>query len=1100
MLRLCVLSAGIGAVLVAAGTLSAAEPALARPAPPPSAKAPSPVDFSRDIHPILKRSCFECHGPQKQEGELRLDRRADALAGGQSGVVVVAGKPEASELLSRVKLPKDDVSVMPARGDTLTRREIALLERWITAGAEWPETVVEAKHWAYVPPVRAAVPQPSDMGWVRNPIDAFILDRLDREGLRPSPEAPPETLVRRLYLDLTGLPPSPAEVDEFLAAYGPSVAPSRNDGGTEGRRDGGTKEAAYAALVEKLLASPQFGERWARPWLDLARYADSHGFQRDDLREIWPYRDWVIRALNADMPFDRFTLEQIAGDLLPDANEQTRIATGFHRATTTNVEAGSEPEETRVNQVFDRVNTTGAVWLGTTFECAQCHDHKYDPISQRDYYRLFAYFNNTELEADRSNPKVPGSIRFLGPSMELGDPETIARRNAVNEELKQLEKQIAARREVLAGELSAWEASLAPAAGTATAKPKTALKDAKPAQVAQIEVLRPEKIEAEEGSEGTLLDDGSIGYFGEDPPETDTYVYTVRTNLRGITAFKLEALTDKRLPGEGPGRGDPMRPNFVLHDFSVTAAPAAGGKARPVRFTKAQADFSQRSFDPAGAVDGNPKTAWAINPQFHQPHWARFECGEPVGFEGGTVLTIRLAQNFGGSRLLGRVRISALTGDLTVAETAVDAPAKSSIPEEVAAILKTPAKKRNKKQTEKLVDYRAGLDAEIAKLRKQETTLKAGLRGLKVPSTLVMRELEDERPAAVFMRGNYTSPGENVSPGVPSVLPQLPKDSPENRIALARWLVDRGNPLTARVTVNRWWAELFGHGIVSTVEDFGIKGEAPTHPELLDWLAVEFMEGTTSPASGKPEPWSFKHVLRLIVTSNMYRRSSSRTPELVARDDRNLLYARGPRLRMDAEMIRDNALAIAGLLSKKQFGPPIKPPQPDGLWTKVGGEKYEYVVSPGEDKYRRGLYVVWKRGSPYPSFINFDASQRTACTVKRSRSNTPLQALTLLNDPVYVEAAVGLAKRIAVDVPTTDVEARLAHAFQLATARRPGEAEKAALLALYQSQEQAARNELRTAEFAKKFDAPAGLSPAEFSAWYTVAAAILNLDETITKE
>jgi hypothetical protein len=1079
MPRLPVLPGSFLVIVAAVATVSAAAP-----------KAPPPVDFTRDIHPILKRSCFECHGPQKQEGELRLDRRAEALAGGQSGVVVVAGKPEASELLSRVKLPKDDSSVMPARGDTLSKREIALLERWITAGAEWPEKVVEAKHWAYVPPVRAPLPQPADARWVRTPVDAFILDRLEREGLKPSPEASPETLVRRLYLDLIGLPPSPEEVDAFLTAYGKG------------------NDAAYAAVVDKLLASPQFGERWARPWLDLARYADSHGFQRDDIREIWPYRDWVIRALNADMPFDRFTLEQIAGDLLPDANEQTRIATGFHRATTTNVEAGSEPEETRVNQVFDRVNTTGAVWLGTTLECAQCHDHKYDPISQRDYYRLFAYFNNTELEADRSNPKVPGSIRFLGPSMELGDPQTIARRAALKDELKQLETQIAARREKLAAELPAWETALASAAETAaTNTPSTKTGPAK-TEVARVEVLRPEKIDAESGSEGTLLDDGSIGYFGEDPPETDTYIYTVRTKLTGITSFKLEALTDKRLPGDGPGRGDPTRPNFVLHDFSITAASASGGKPQPVRFTKATADFAQSRFDPAGAVDNDPKTAWAINPQFHQPHWARFQCGEPVGFEEGTLLTIRLAQNFGGSRLLGRVRISALTGDASAGDAAGDETAAapgSTLPAELAAILKTPAKKRAKKDADKLLEFRLGQDAEIVKLRKQETDLRAKLRGVKVPSTLVMRELEKERPAAVFMRGSYTSPGDKVSPGVPSVLPQLAKDAPENRIALARWLVDRANPLTARVTVNRWWAELFGHGIVSTVEDFGIKGEAPTHPELLDWLAVEFMEGTTSPIGSQVRPWSFKHVLRQMVTSSTYRQSSSRTPELVARDDRNLLYARGPRLRMDAEMIRDNALSIAGLLSRKQFGPPIKPPQPDGLWTKVGGEKYEYVVSPGEDKYRRGLYVVWKRGSPYPSFINFDASQRTACTVKRSRSNTPLQALTLLNDPVYVEAAVGLAKRI-VAAPvsqtgrTADADARLAYAFRLATARRPTEGETEALRALYEEQEKAARTEPRTAEFAKTYQKPESCTPAEFSAWYTVAAALLNLDETITKE
>ena len=1016
----------------------------------------SPIDFSRDVFPILRRSCFECHGHEKQEGDLRLDQRAAALKGGASGATFIAGRPDESELLRRVSLPKDDAEVMPARGETLSAREIDVLRRWIAAGAAWPEQVATAKHWSYVPPQRPQLPQNSDP-WIRTPVDAFVLDRLRREGLTPSPEADPETLVRRLYLDLIGLPPSPAEVEHFARAYStsPGLLVSPSPGLAGEKRRPGDKEKAYEELVDALLASPQFGERWARPWLDLARYADSHGFQRDDLRSIWPYRDWVIRALNADMPFDRFTIEQIAGDLLPDATDETRIATGFHRCTTTNVEAGSEPEETRVNQVFDRVNTTGAVWLGTTLECCQCHDHKYDPFSQREYYQLFAYFNNTELEADRTNPKVPGSIAFRGPSMELGDPQVVAQRKVLEADAAKLQAAIDARTKALTAELPTWETRLAPASSTA----------------AQAHVLRPDDIGAEQGSEGTLLEDGSIAYYGEDPPETDVYKYVVRTNLKGIRAIRLEALTDKRLPGEGPGRGDPDRPNFVLNSFEVTAAPAdKPGESRRVEFRKATASFSQSRYDAAGAVDDDAKTAWAINPRFHEPHWALFETAEPVGFDGDTILTFRLTQNFGGSRLLGRGRLTALTGNV----------AGPALPESIAKIIALKPKDRDKKQRAELLEYCFGQDGELTKLRREQTELQRELRKLQPTTTLVMRELDEARPSTVFMRGVYTTPGDAVRPGVPSVLGSLSAESPNDRLALARWLVDRDNPLTARVTVNRWWAELFGHGIVATVEDFGIKGELPTHPELLDWLAVEFMEGE----GGSGPAWSMKHLLRQIVLSSTYRQSSRRVGPSATRDDRNLLYSRGPRLRLDAEMIRDNALAIAGLLSRKQFGPPIKPPQPDGLWTKVGGEKYEYVVSPGEEKYRRGLYVVWKRGSPYPSFVNFDASQRTACTVRRSRSNTPLQALTLLNDPVYVEAATALAARIVADQSSGDVADRLSYGFQLCTARSPTAAELKVLKSLYEAQ----------------VASHGGDAKAERRAWFDVATALLNLDETITKE
>ncbi len=977
------------------------------------------VDFRRDIRPILASRCYDCHGEQRPKGGLRLTTRANALKGGESETpAFVAGQSAKSELLLRVTShDKDDV--MPQKGDRLTAREVELLRQWINAGAEWPDNV---KHWAYEPPVRAPLPAVQAGGWPRNAIDRYVLARLEQEKLAPSPEADRASLLRRVTLDLTGLPPTIAEIDAFSRDSAPD---------------------AYERVVDRLLASPQFGVRWARPWLDLARYADSHGFQRDDLRDLWAYRDWVVRALNADLPFDQFTIEQLAGDLLPNATENQILATGFNRGTPCNVEAGSEPEESRVNQVFDRVNTLGAVWLGSTLECSQCHDHKFDPFTSREYYQLFAFFNQTAIEADRSNPKTPGSIRFIGPYHELHDSAKGAEREPLQAGQKQLQAEIAAREQELAAGAAEWERKLAASAGEA----------------AQTHVLEVADFDSAAGSAHRVLDDQSVLLRDDNVPDKDTYTVTARTPLTAITGIMIEALTDPSLPGQGPGRGDATRPNFVLNEFIVTVAPTAGG-AEPLRvkFRKASASFSQARFDVANLIaDAEPgrNGGWAINPQFHQPHWAAFECAEPIGFAGGTTLTFKLVQNFGAGRTIGRLRVSALTGRA----------GGEALPAEIATILA--ARARTPAQTKKLAEFHAAQDKALADLRARLTQVDARLLQLKPAQSLVMEEVSEPRMSTMFKRGVYTDRGEPVQPGTPAIL-HATNAEPRTRLDLARWLVSRDNPLVARVTVNRWWAELFGRGLVGTPEDFGIKGEAPTHPELLDWLAVEFMDGG----------WSMKKVLRTIVTSATYRQSTNISPELLVRDDQNKLLARGPRLRLDAETIRDNALAIAGLLSLKQGGPPIRPPQPDGLWEKVGGQKYDYVVSPGEEQYRRGLYVVLKRSAPYPSFVNFDAGARMACTVKRSRSNTPLQALTLLNDPVYVEAAQAFARRIVAEQPNAGVDDRLRHAFRLAVARLPKEGEVQTLRALFEAQRAAS---------------------GESAAWQAVATVLLNLDETINK-
>ena len=1031
------------------------------------------VDFAREVYPIFQRACFECHGVEKQKGKLRLDSREEAF---KAAEVIVKGNASQSELYRRITLPKGHDDIMPNRGEPLSKTEAERIKAWIDSGAAWPDDVKPGKHWAYVKPVRPEVPEiQKPKAKVRSPIDNFILARLEKEGLSLSPEAEPAVLVRRVYLDLIGLPPSPKDVDEYLDS---ALRPPHS---------------AFESLVDRLLASPQFGERWARPWLDLARYADSHGFQRDDLRDLWPYRDWVIRALNVDMPFTQFTIEQLAGDLLPNATQDQKVATGFNRSAPTNVEAGTEPEETRVNQVLDRINTLGAVWLGTTLECCQCHNHKYDPFTQRDYYRLFAFFNNTALEADRANPKVPGSIRFIGPTMDLTDAQTDAERAKHKATVAQLNADITAREQQLLDGMEKFEADLARAVKSA----------------AQTHALDIADFDSKAGSSHKILDDKSVLLSDDNTPANDTYTATVHTKLAGITGFKLEALTDDSLPGKGPGRGDESRPNFVLNQFLITVAQAGKeSAAAPVKLVKAKASFSQKSWDVENLLkpDKDKKSGWAINPQFHQSHWATFTTDRPVGFAEGTTLTFKLVHEFGGGRTIGRLRLSALTGD----------PRAESIPADLTQILATPKMKRTAAQTKKLNEYCFAQDKSLAAMKAQKRNAELRVLGLKQSATLVMQELDQLRPSAMFNRGNYTDKGEPVQPGTPEVLHPFERvaadmrrltsnaehgtpsaeqsqslvTSAASRLDLARWLVDRENPLVARVTVNRWWAELFGHGLVTTPEDFGLKGELPTHPELLDWLACEFMDNG----------WSMKKLLKTIVMSATYRQSSKVTPELFSRDDQNLLYARGPRFRLDAETIRDNVLAVAGLLSLKQGGPPIRPPQPDGLWEKVGGQKYDYVISPGDEKYRRGIYVVWKRGSPYPSFVNFDATARLACKVKRSRSNTPLQALTLLNDPVYVEAAQALARRVLTEEPVTSVELRIRHAFRLALVRAPKDAEVAALKRLYDAEFAAYQKDAKAAKELLGGNLPVkNASPAEFAAMYSVSSALLNLDEAITK-
>ncbi|MCC9602835.1 PSD1 and planctomycete cytochrome C domain-containing protein [Stieleria sp. JC731] len=987
------------------------------------------------MFPILKRACFECHGDTEQAGGLRIDNREDFEDSG----IVDSQKPDESELIRRIELPAGHDEIMPAIGDPLSKTQRETLRNWISQGGVWPQDFIEPKHWSYQQPIRSTLPAVSDSNWPRTPLDYFILGRLDENGIRPSALTSPEKLVRRLYLDLIGLPPEPSEIDDFLAD------PS---------------ERRLVELVDQLLARPEFGQRWARQWLDLARYADSHGFQRDNLRDIWAYRDWVIQALNDDMPYDQFTVEQIAGDLLPGATESQRIATGFHRCTPTNVEAGSLPEETRIEQVIDRVNTTGAVWLGTTLECCQCHDHKYDPFSAKEYYQLLAFFNSTEMEADRENPKTPSSIKFNGPSMPLSDPKNDAIRDALNSEIDGLKRRKQNRRDELVNSFDDQFTSIQK-------------------RISKAPTTHPMRV-VDFHSEGTTdeyetLDDGSVLLRGGDPPAKDTYTVTLETDCEQINAIRLDVLTDPSLPMDGPGRSE--RRNFVLHEFTVqpvSLKPLSDKQVatRPVavadssdedgnvvgkslEFKSAKASFSQKKWDVFGAVDGKPKTGWAISPEFGKPHWATFVLKKPVTSGAASRWKVVITQQFGRSLNIGRFKISAIEGDVQA----------EPIPKAVIVAAAKSLDQLNKKDRDAILDYVIASDKQMDQLDKQIDSLVKQRDANAPETTLVMIELDQPRMTNVFNRGDYLSPGEPVVPGVPQVLHDLPA-GPPNRLTLARWLVSPENPLAARVAVNRWWEQIFGRGLVGTPEDFGVKGDLPSHPKLLDWLALELMDND----------WSMKHVLKQIVLSSTYRQSSVIRYDLDEIDPENRLLARGARFRMDAEMVRDNALSIAGLLDRSFEGPSIRPYQPDDIWSKVGGTAYDYEVSPGSEQYRRGVYVVIKRGSPYPSFLNFDATARLTCTVTRGRTNTPLQALTLLNDQVYVDAAKSLASRIKLEAVSRDPNELISTGFRLCTAREPNPSELATLTFLLEKHSDQ--------------DDP----------FLGVATVLLNLHETITKD
>lgn len=968
-------------------------------------------DFSREVRPLLARYCFKCHGPDEKTRKARLRLDDPKVA---HKAVIVAGQPEKSELVQRIfSADADKVMPPPSTKTALSKKQKDLLKRWVAAGGKYEE------HWAFVPPKQSALPAVKDRNWPANAIDDFVLARLEAEGLKPAPAADRFTLIRRLSLDLIGLPPTPEEIDAFM-------------------KD--TSARAYEKLVDRLLASPHYGERWGRRWLDLARYADTNGYEKDRPRIIWPYRDWVIRALNADMPFDQFTIEQIAGDLLPKPTAEQMVATGFHRNTMINEEGGIDPLEFRYYAVVDRLNTTGTTWLGLTLGCAQCHSHKYDPISQSEYFGMLAFLNN----ADEPDYFIP-------------DAKIAKQRAQVEEKIAQLYSELP---EKFPGGQKALETRLADWV-------KQESERAVPWQA-----LRPSAMNTNLPHLQVLADDSILA--SGDQTKSDTYDLTFRAPLKKVTGLRLEVLPHDSLPDRGPGRTyyEGRKGDFFLSELTLTV------DGKPVRITNVSDDLSGGASGKASArlaVDGNPATGWSTNNQPGQAHEAVFNFAEPVDFSNPVRMRMLFERYY--SSDLGRFRIS-VTTDTRQAQA-------NNHGADITAILAKPAQQRSPEEQRKLQRRFLEIAPELAKARQEIDKLKSFLPSYQLTMVMKERPQDNPRPTHRHHRGEYLQPKEKVEAGVPAALPAFPKDATRNRLSFARWLMAPENPLTARVTVNRQWQAFFGHGLVRTTQDFGIQGNLPTHPELLDWLAVEF----------RKQGWSLKKLHKLIVMSATYRQSSHVSPELLKKDPENNLLARGPRVRLEAELIRDSLLRASGLLSAKRGGPSVFPPQPASVSTEGVYGPIKWEVSKGEDRYRRGLYTFLKRSIPYSMFATFDGATGDACLSRREVSNTSLQALTMLNDLVIIEAAQALGRKIT-DMPGT-TEKRMTELFRRCVTRPPTNEEMADLLAFHDRQVQ----RLRAGKLDAKIIAGSPDSDTvQRAAWTLVARVVFNLDEMISKE
>ncbi len=953
------------------------------------------IDFNRDIRPILSNHCFQCHGMDEEarQADLRLDRVDDAIASGH----IVPGSAGDSELVNRIQ-SEDDLLRMPPpdANKPLSIEQIELLTQWVEQGAE------HAEHWAFRPVASPPIPEAVNDSWCRNEIDAYILDRLQHEGLTPSEEADRPTLIRRLYQDLLGLLPTPEEVDAFVNDDSPG---------------------AYDSLVQRLLASPHYGERWGRHWLDQSRYADSSGYTIDGERIAWPYRDWVIWAVNADMPFDQFTIEQLAGDLLPEPTLNQRVATGFHRNTMINQEGGVKPDQFRNEALVDRVNTTGAVWLGLTVGCAQCHTHKFDPISHEEFYRLYSFFNNA---TDANN--VGATVNVHEGEVFGWSPEQYA----LQAELDTLRaEEIVLRDAVNQSELAAvpWEWQPAEYIGFSTAS----------------------------SAPLTVLEDGSFR-APTNGTENEFYELHIKGTLESFTAFRVRVMTHESLPMNGPGTAE--NGNFVLSDAALKV------DGQPLRFAEAWADHSQPDYPIRDALDDKPTTGWAINVGSDQaaagvmmnaPHEAVFTLVEPLT-TADKIIKLMLRHDTNKNYHIGRFAIDV---------TSTPIPEQSETNERHAVL--------------------AAVQSRIAELESQ-------LPGQgKVVSQMIMEDAPTPSETFLLSRGDFLTPDTErgpLAPGVPEILLPAGVEVPQfaSRLDLAKWLMSPGNPLTSRVTVNRVWMRYFGKGLVETENDFGYQGLPPTHPELLDWLAAEFMN----------RGWSMKELHRLIVTSATYRQSSDYRPDLAERDSLNRLLARQSRTRVESEIIRDLALVASGLYSPEVGGPSVYPPQPEGIYAFTQNQ-HAWPTSTGPDRYRRTMYAAFYRSAPYPLMQTFDAPDFSTVCTRRVRSNTPLQSLALANDPLFKELAEGLASRV-LNESAVDDATRIERMFRICLSREPDDAERTVLLDFltrertrFTADAASARAFVSLSEDAPEPDI------IELAAWTSVARVLMNTDEFVTR-
>lgn len=1007
------------------------------------------IDYKRDIEPIFAANCYGCHGAQKASGQLRLDLKLTAMRGGNSGAVILPGKGKDSRLIHRLRGAGGEQR-MPLGKPALPAEQIKLIEQWIDAGANWPEQTADRRpqtadlpqHWAFVTPMRPALPIMEDKAWGKTPVDAFVLARLAKEGLAPSPSADKVTLARRLYLDLLGLPPTLKELDEFLAD---------------------TALNAYEKLVERLLASPHYGERWGRWWLDAARYADSNGFEKDRPRSIWPYRDWVIKAFNEDKRFDQFTLEQLAGDLLPKPQDETlaleqRVATGFLRNSMRNEEGGVDPEQFRVEEIIDRVDATGKAFLGLTVNCAQCHTHKFDPIKHNEYYQFYAFLNS-DIEAE----------------LEVPDAKVKAKRASLNQAVARLEDDLIANTPDLAARLAAWEEKMKPLVGA-------------------WKVIENSTVTASFGVKFERLPDLSYAARG-DASTNNIYVIKAKTPQPNITGIRLEMLSDVSLPRGGPGRrNDGVA---AVNEFTVETVPYDNQEERPsgtkVALSQVSSDFDTPKNPAKFAADGDWKTAWSTDTLVAERHQDRklvFALQQPLTLGTEKQFVFQVIQKYPDNNVIDW-GVHSTVGRFRVSVTSAPNPQADPLPARVRQLLVTPAAQRSQAQQREIFGfYRTTVSVWAEANQKIEELLKAWPSG---DVTLALAERSVPRPTHLFRRGDWKRPeAETISPGTPAFLHPFPAGAPRNRLGLAQWIVASDNPLTPRVIVNRIWQHYFGAGLVTTPEDLGTRCEPASHPELLDWLAREFWD------NGK----SFKNVHRLIVNSATYRQASRITPKLQEADPTNRWLARAPRFRVESEMIRDIALAASGLLSRKIGGPSVFPPIPEGVMSLSYGRAMEWKTVTGADRYRRGMYTFWKRNVPYPALQVFDMPNGDFSCTRRTRSNTPLQALTTLNDATFMEMAQAFALRIWKE-GGADERARLSFAFRLCTGRAPDAFELERLLKLLHEQQQQFAGKTAAAVYVSSPDLnklPEDVDLHQLAPWTMVARALLNLDETITKE